>query len=259
MSLRKSVRPIIITMFSAALLITSCNVGGTAAPTTDINALSTAIVQTTVAQIAAQTTQTAQAAPTNTLPPVASPTQSLPTDAGVASPTIDVSLIPTFSFDSTSAATSVTVLNTPGSSLPTAVSLPSSTPAGGTGALGDACNNLQYLYDVTIPDGSSVKGGESFTKLWAVKNTGSCTWDDGYTLIRIGGDTAVGTTNFQFKKSEDFVAGGTEKIIGVPVNAPCAAGNYQAHFRMQNDRGYYFGTILSMYFTVTTEKVGGCK
>jgi hypothetical protein len=110
-----------------------------------------------------------------------------------------------------------------------------------------------------VPDGSSVKGGETFTKLWAVKNTGTCTWDEGFTLVLIGGDPAVGAASFQFKKTEDFVPGGTEKIIGASVTAPCAPGNYQAHWRMRNDAGYYFGTILSLYFTVTTEKVGGCK
>jgi len=263
MSLRKSTRHILLLTITAALLITACNVGSTPEPTVDVNALNTAVVGTTVAQLGEQLTQTAQAAPTNTVEPTedTASTEALPTldISGAASATLDVSALPTFSFESTAAPT-VTVLDTPAAGLPTTVVIPTNTPAtGNSGALGDACDNLQFLYDTTIPDGTSVKGGETFTKLWAVKNTGSCTWDDGYTLVRFAGDDAVGGGNFQFKKSEDFVPGGTEKIIGVSVNAPCAAGPYQAHWRMQNDRGSYFGSILSLYITVTTEKVGGCK
>jgi hypothetical protein len=260
MFLRKSARQIILPMLTAALLITSCNVGATAAPTTDINALSTAIFETSVAQISAQSTQTAQAAPTNTLPPVntSAPTLALPTldTSGVPSPTLDVSALPTFTFDSTAAPSNTPfgVIDTPAAGgLPTTVFIPSITP---TGVI---CDNLIFLYDVTIPDGSIVKGGESFTKLWAVKNTGACAWDEGYALVNVGGDAAVGVSNFLFKKSEDFVGSGQEKIIGISVNAPCAPGKYQAHWRMKSDRDYYFGTTLSMYIEVSTEKVGGCS
>jgi len=261
MSLRKSARHILLITFIAALLITACNVGSTPEPTVDVNALNTAVVGTTVAQLGEQLTQTAQAAPTNTVEPTEN-TEALPTldISGAPSATLDVSALPTFSFENTAAPTTVTVLDTPVSGLPTTVVIPTNTTAaGGSGSQGDACDNLQFLYDQTIPDGTSVKGGETFTKLWAVKNVGTCTWDEGYTLVRIAGDNAVGGGNFQFKKAEDFVPGGTDKIIGVSVNAPCAAGQYQAHWRMQNDRGFYFGTILSLYITVTTEKVGGCK
>ena len=265
MFLSKSARRTAIPILIAAVLITSCNFGATPAPTTDVNALSTALVGTTVAQLGSQLTQTALAAPTNTPESTESvalvATLPLPTldTSGAATATLDVSALPTFSFDSTSAPTAATVLDTPASSAPTAVTLPSSTPAGGgSGALGDACDNLQYLYDVTVPDGSTLKGGETITKLWDVKNTGNCTWDDGYALIVVGGDPAVGAANFKFQKSVDFVPGGSEKVIGAPFTAPCAPGKYSVTWRMRNDRGYYFGSYLSAYFVVGTTKVGGC-
>jgi len=266
MFLSKSVRRFTITIFTAAVLLTSCNFGATPAPTTDVNALSTALVGTTVAQFGSQLTQTAQAAPTNTTEPTEAvalvATLPLPTidTSGAATATLDVSALPTFSFDSTAIPTSGTVLDTPASSLPTTVSLPTSTTSSG-GALGDACDNMQFLYDVNYSDGTLVNGGETFTKIWAVKNTGSCTWDQGYALLVIGKDPAVGTSDYKFsdKKSQDFVPGGSETQLGAGVTAPCAPGKYSATWRLQNDRGYYFGGYLSVYFEVGTTKVGGCK
>ena len=263
MFLSKPARRTAIPILVAAVLITSCNFGATPAPTTDVNALSTALVGTTVAQFGSQLTQTAQAAPTNT----AEPTEAvallpLPTTdtSGAPSPTIDVSSLATFSFDITAVPTLVTVLDTPASGLPTVVSLPTSTTTGG-GALGDACDNMQFLYDVNYSDGTMVNGGETFTKIWAVKNTGSCTWDQGYALLLVGRDPAVGAYDYKFsdKKTQDFVPGGTETQLGVSVTAPCAPGKYSATWRLQNDRGYYFGGYLSVYFEVGTTKVGGCK
>jgi len=267
MSLIKSTRHILLITITAALLITACNVGSTPEPTVDVNALNTAVVGTTVAQLGEQLTQTAQAAPTNTVEPTedTAPTEALPTldISAAASATLDVSALPTFSFESTAAPTTVTVLDTPASGLPTTVVIPTNTSTtGGSGAQGDACDNILYLYDVTIPDGTVVHGGESFTKLWAVRNTGTCTWDDGYSLVVVAGDSAVGASNFYWtdnpNKTGDFVPGGTEKVIGAPVNAPCAPGDYQVHWKMKNDRGFYFGGFLSLYFTVDSTKVGGC-
>ena len=36
------------------------------------------------------------------------------------------------------------------------------------------CDNSVYLSDVTIPDGTTVTAGATFTKTWKIKNTGTC-------------------------------------------------------------------------------------
>ena len=104
---KRSTRQVLLNLFAAAVLLTACNVGATPAPTLDINAMNTAIVGTTVAQLSGQFTQTALAAPTNTPAPIntqaAVPTLALPTLAGssAASPTLDAAALPTFSFVNT--------------------------------------------------------------------------------------------------------------------------------------------------------------
>lgn len=251
---RRSTRQALMVVLTAALLLTACNVGATPAPTLDVNAMNTAIVGTTVAQLSVQFTQTALAAPTNTAVPTetaaAIPTIALPTlpDSSAASPTLDTSALPTFSFVSTP----VTGGSTQAPVLPTAQS------AQATSALGDACNNAVFEGDVTIPDGTVVKGGDDFQKIWALRNTGTCTWDDGYTFVYIAGSKPdLDPYNFEFKKSTDFVAGGAAINMAINLTAPCAPGKYEGHWRMRNDQGYYFGTIVSVYIEVK-EKGKNC-
>lgn len=246
---RKPTRLVLMTMLTAVLLITSCNVGAAPTPTTDVNALSTALVGTTVAQLSVELTQTAQAAPTNTSSPTATVTAlttvALPTLdlSGAASPTTDVAALPTFSFVNTP----VPGANTP---LPGITQVPVLPTSQATASLGDACNNSVFEGDVTIPDGSILKPGEDFTKVWAIRNTGNCTWDEGYKLVFIGGDTAIDPVNFEFKKPDDFVSPGEGINVGIPLTAPLNEGKYTGTWRMQSDSGFYFGTLLTVNFEV---------
>ena len=212
------------------LILAGCNFGATPAPTQDINAVSTSIIGTTVAQLSIQFTQTALAVP--------SPTSS---------PTNTAASLPTFSLPTAGAIPTISFNSTP---LPGFTQLASPPPAGATTSLGDACNNSAFEGDVTVPDGTVFKPGVDFVKQWALRNTGTCTWDDGFTLVFIAGDRAIDPYDFVFKKAEDFVSGGEAINIGIRLTAPLAEGDYQGHWRMRNDQGYYFGTILSVYFTV---------
>ncbi len=248
MFVRKSPRHILITLLTATLMLAACNVGAAPAPTVDINAVNTAIVGTTIAQFSAQFTQTALA-----IPPTPMPTdtpQELPT---FAQPTTDASgALPTVSFDATPTIEGVA------SPLPAFTQVTAPTKAA-TQALGDSCFNSVFEADVTIPDGTVVKGGETLKKVWKIRNTGTCTWEEGFRLVHIGGsipDDNIAEPYFELQ-SKDAVAGGNAIDIGVWFNAPCKAGKYEAHWRMQNDVGYYFGTIVSMYIEVSG-KTGGC-
>jgi hypothetical protein len=231
----KRVLPVLLAL---ALILAGCNFGATAEPTQDVNAVNTSIVGTTVAQLSIQFTQTARAIPSPTFSPT-NTAQPLPSTAGTSVTPSALGTPPTISFNATSA-----------SPLPGFTPLASPTRAGATAALGDECSNNVFEGDVTIPDGTILEPGTDFVKQWAIRNTGNCTWDDGFFLVFIGGDRAIDPYDFEFKKPEDFVAPGESINIGIRLTAPLAEGDYQGHWRMRNDRGYYFGTILSVYFTV---------
>jgi len=243
MSFQKFPRQILFVLLAATLMLSACNAGAAPSPTLDVNAINTAIVGTTVAQFSLQFTQTALAMPqaTNTPLPTNTP-QELPT---FALPTADTSgAIPTVSFD---------ITPTVAGALPafTQFASPVAPVSGPTQALGDACANNVFEGDITIPDGSVLKPGVNFQKIWKIRNTGNCLWDDGFSLVYIGGSKPdLDPVNFNFTQSQDFVPSGEAINIAVNLTTPCTPGKYEGHWRMRDDRGYYFGTILSVYVEV---------
>jgi hypothetical protein len=222
-----------MTLLTAALILTACNAGAAPSPTLDVNAINTAIVGTTIAQMSGQLTQTALAVPPTNTP--------APTDTPIPLPTFElpttVSGLPTFSLESPTA----------GSALPGFTQV----APGATAVLGDTCNNSSFEGDITIPDGTVLKPGTDFQKIWKVRNSGTCKWDEGYTLVYIGGSNPdLDPYNFEFKKSGDFVAGGASINLVINLTTPCTPGKYEGTWRMRSDSGYYFGTYLSVYVEV---------
>jgi uncharacterized protein YkwD len=50
-----------------------------------------------------------------------------------------------------------------------------------------------FVSDVTYPDNSNVEAGETFTKTWAINNTGTCAWGSGYELVLLSGGFSQST------------------------------------------------------------------
>ena len=51
------------------------------------------------------------------------------------------------------------------------------------------CDHIQFVSDLTAPDGATFAPGTAFTKTWRLKNIGTCTWTTAYHLVWVGGDT----------------------------------------------------------------------
>ncbi len=246
MLVRKFPRRALLVLVTTALTLAACG-GATPAPTVDVNAINTAAVATAMGQISAQLTQTALAAPTNTPSPTntALPlaTLALPTGDGAASVTPGGAL-PTLSFNTTPGTNTTPLAGfTPISGSPIA-------PVNTSAPQGDACHNSAWVADVTIPDNAVLNPGADFEKIWRVQNTGTCTWDEGYTLVFFAGDQALDPENFEIERSEDFVAGGETADIGVDLTAPTTPGTYSATWRMQTDAGVFFGEYLTVVIEV---------
>jgi hypothetical protein len=225
-------------LLAIALILAGCNFGATPEPTQDINAVNTSVVGTTVAQLSLQFTQTAQAIPSPTSSPTDTP-MPLPTTGAVSATAGSLGTPPTVSFNVTSA-----------SPLPGFTPLASPISTVGTEVPGTVCDSNVFEGDITIPDGSILKPGVDFQKIWAIRNTGTCTWDEGYKLVFYAGDRAIDPYDFEFKKTDDYVSPGEGINIGINLTAPLADGQYQGHWKMQNDQGQWFGTFLSVYFEV---------
>lgn len=109
--------------------------------------------------------------------------------------------------------------------------------AGGTTGGATSCYGLSFVRDVSIPDNTPVTPGQTFTKTWEVRNTGSCAWDAGFKFSFTGGEQ-LGGTAYTLPSS---VAAGALTQISVPMTAPNKTGTLRGNWRMSTASGQFFG------------------
>lgn len=110
------------------------------------------------------------------------------------------------------------------------------------------CNNdLRFVQDLTIPDGTAVKPGEPVDKQWLVTNTGTCNWDAGYRIKLVSGD-AMGTPTEQALYP---ARAGTQATLRIVFTAPPDAGTYQSAWQAFAPDGTAFGEAVYMQIDVS--------
>jgi hypothetical protein len=95
-----------------------------------------------------------------------------------------------------------------------------------------------FITDVTIPDGTVIAGGESFTKTWQLRNIGSCSWDEEYSLVFIEGDSLDGLELVPLSLE---VKPGDDVQLSVLLSAPAESGTYQGAWKLRDTNGILFG------------------
>lgn len=142
-----------------------------------------------------------------------------------------------------------TVTPWPTISTTTNITLALATPTlhAANGAPISTCDNSAYVSDVTIPDGTEIAAGETFTKTWAIANTGTCTWTNGYTLAFYSGEDMDGSA----AAITTSVAPNETVYISVDMVAPATTGSYVGYWRLSNAGGASFGATVYVMITVT--------
>ncbi len=101
------------------------------------------------------------------------------------------------------------------------------------------CDRAGWVKDVTIPDGTELIPGEEFTKVWQLRNTGSCTWNSAYSLVFDSGDSMGGPASKSL--TAGTVAPGQVVDISVDLTAPSSPGEYRGNWKIRNPTGVVFG------------------
>jgi hypothetical protein len=101
-------------------------------------------------------------------------------------------------------------------------------------------DNLLFVGDVTIPDGTVVSPGSSLDKQWLVQNNGECNWDVRYRLRLIGGD-ALGAS---VEQALYPARSGTQVNLRILFTAPQEIGEYVSEWQAYNEYGVPFGEIF---------------
>lgn len=114
---------------------------------------------------------------------------------------------------------------------PTNTSLPAT-------AIPIRCDKVEFLRDVTFEDGSVIAPNAKFTKVWRLKNSGSCTWNANYALVYVSGDRMK--ADKQIPLSGKVFPGETVDL-SVDFTAPTESGRYRSYWMISNAAGQRFG------------------
>jgi hypothetical protein len=98
-------------------------------------------------------------------------------------------------------------------------------------------DNLAFISDVTIPDGTLVAPGSILDKQWLVQNNGECNWDASYRLRLISGNP-LGTSTEQALYPARAATQATVRIL---FTAPQEAGEYISEWQAFDANGIAFG------------------
>ncbi len=135
---------------------------------------------------------------------------------------------------------------------------PPPTPTHTNTATPDPCNWASFEGDITIPDGTSLAPGTEFTKIWRIKNVGSCTWTQDYDLVFVRGDQMEAPQTVPIPRQ---VAPGESIDLAVPMRAPQRVGDYQGFWILRTPSGEQFGlgvaANLTFWASITVLETSG--
>ena len=96
---------------------------------------------------------------------------------------------------------------------------------------------LEFLGDVSIPDGTRVEPGERLDKRWQFKNSGSCNWNEAYEIRLVAGPS-LGAASPQ----KLYPARGTVDFVArIMFTAPDEPGRYRSAWQVFDPDGKELG------------------
>lgn len=110
--------------------------------------------------------------------------------------------------------------------------------------------DAQLEEHITVPDGTEIRAGAQFEKIWAIRNTGSTSWTAGYELAFFGGATmgdAAGVAVEDISPSQ-------VTNVAIKMTAPEENGRFVSSWRMRNPRGEFFGSTFFASITTINEQ-----
>ncbi|MGB8984753.1 MAG: NBR1-Ig-like domain-containing protein [Anaerolineales bacterium] len=102
----------------------------------------------------------------------------------------------------------------------------------------ELCTASASLVKETIPDGTIVPAGTTFTKVWHILNSGTCIWDSNWQLVYYGGDLMDGSAVYKFPQPAQ-----PGETVQVPVilRAPAQGGTHTGEWMLKSPWGKVFG------------------
>ena len=110
-------------------------------------------------------------------------------------------------------------------------------------------NNLRFVADVTVPDGTQVAAGSQVDKQWQVENNGTCNWDSRYRFKFIAGaDLGAPLVQALYPARS-----GTQPTIRLTFTAPTEPGTYRSAWQAYSPQDEPFGDPIFVEIVVQGE------
>ncbi|MDX1615241.1 MAG: NBR1-Ig-like domain-containing protein, partial [Candidatus Promineifilaceae bacterium] len=99
-------------------------------------------------------------------------------------------------------------------------------------------NQATFVADVTVADNTELSPGQSFAKMWRLRNDGTCVWGPGYSLVFVEGERMSAP---EFVPLQRTTLPGQTADLAVNLEAPEEPGTYPAYFMLRAPDGRIFG------------------
>lgn len=100
------------------------------------------------------------------------------------------------------------------------------------------CDQAEFVGDVNNLQNTAISPGANFTKIWRVRNTGSCTWTPAYALVFAGGTQMSGPTAVFLPAN---IRPGDIVDLAITLTAPNSPGLYRNDWLLRNPSGALIG------------------
>jgi hypothetical protein len=100
------------------------------------------------------------------------------------------------------------------------------------------CVKASFIRDVNVPDGTILPPSTNFTKIWKIRNDGTCTWTTDYAIVFADGYSMGANAAIHLA---DAVEPGETVEFALELTAPLAPGTYRGDWKLRNTSGVVFG------------------
>lgn len=112
-------------------------------------------------------------------------------------------------------------------------------------------NDLTFLEDVTIPDGTAFAPGKIIEKIWRVINAGSCNWDEDYRVRFLDGD-AMGA---ELQQALFPARSASDAQLSITFTVPDTPGIVTSAWQAYSPEGEPFGDIFFIQIEVDPDLI----
>ena len=114
------------------------------------------------------------------------------------------------------------------------------------------CNKVKYIDDLSIVDDTVMAPNTAFTKMWRIRNDGTCTWTTAYSVYFDSGTQMGALASIPLTRN---VYPGETYDISISMTAPASAGTYTGNWKLKDQSGVNFVTN-PLYVRIIVQAAG---